>query len=664
MGLLQVDGPQELHIHMREKIQSFGRTLSAMVMPNIGAFIAWGLITAIFINGGWWPNENIAKMVSPMLKYLLPTLIAFTAGKNVGGYRGGVAGAVAAMGVIIGTDTPMFLGAMIMGPIAGWCVKKFDKLVEGKIGAGFEMLVDNFSLGIIAMLLAIAGYLAIGHAVAWLTDLLSRGVNWMLAHKLNPLLAVLVDPAKVLFLNNAVNHGIMTPLGIQQAAEMGQSMLFLVDPNPGPGLGILLACWAFGKGTTKQSAPGAVVIQLFGGIHEIYFPYVLARPMLLFPVMIGNICALSFFTLANFGLVAPASPGSLISIILMSPRGKTLLGILGVAIGTAVSFLLAWPLVKSRPDFQGEAENDDKPSKGSVSAINLEGLGNISKIYFACDAGMGSSALGATRFKARLMKAGLQDIKCTNCAVGDIPADASLVVCQTSLSDRARQSGKEVIAIENFLKDPALDALLQRLKVDSGSVGKAPEADSADAGGVGQLPPAGISGATPPPARGRGPRSERGPEEALPAEPESAPEEILTANNILVSLPSESKEDAIRRAGEMLANGGYVDAEYVDAMLEREKITTTYMGMGLAIPHGTDSAKQSVKRSGIVVLQYPQGVSFVEDDEPARLVIGIAGVGDEHLEILAKVAGALEDPDVLESLCTTQDREEIYKTLK
>ncbi|MBQ9820320.1 MAG: PTS transporter subunit EIIC, partial [Bacteroidales bacterium] len=273
---------------IRDGLQRFGRSLSAMVMPNIGAFIAWGLITALFIPGGWWPDEHLAKLVSPMLKYLLPTLIAYTAGKNVGGVRGGVAGAVAAMGVIIGTDTPMFLGAMLMGPLAGWCVKRFDRWTEGKVGAGFEMLVDNFSLGIIAMLLAITGYLVIGGIVSGLTDALSGGVDWMLRHKMNPLLAVLVDPAKVLFLNNAVNHGIMTPLGIQQAAEAGKSMLFLIDPNPGPGLGILLACWVFGKGMTKQSAPGAAVIQLFGGIHEIYFPFVLARPVLLLPVMLGN----------------------------------------------------------------------------------------------------------------------------------------------------------------------------------------------------------------------------------------------------------------------------------------------------------------------------------------------------------------------------------------
>ena len=588
-----------MEVSMRKSIQQFGRSLSAMVMPNIGAFIAWGLITAMFIPGGWFPNEHLAIMVSPMLKYLLPTLIAFTAGKNISGYRGGVAGAVAAMGVIIGTDTPMFLGAMIMGPLAGWCIKKFDSMVKGKVGAGFEMLVDNFSLGIIALLLAIAGYLLIGGIVEGLSDALGAGVNWMLKHKLNPLLSLIVDPAKVVFLNNAVNHGIMTPLGIQQAAEMGHSMLFLVDPNPGPGLGILLACWVFGKGMTKQSAPGAAVIQLFGGIHEIYFPYVLARPMLLLPIIIGNVCALSFFTLTDFGLVAPASPGSLISIILMSPRGRTLMGILGVFIATAISFLLSIPIIKSRPDFQGE--NEQAPSTDeSTSTAPLSGT--IRKIVFACDAGMGSSALGATRFKARLMKNGLGSIVCVNSAVDVIPADADLVVCQSTLADRVQ--GHEIVRITNFISDPALDALLDRLK--------------------------------------------KGPE-------------VLQIKNILTGLPSESKEEAILRAGHLLEAAGYVDPGYAESMLEREKIVTTYIGMGLAIPHGTSETKALVRNSGIVVLQYPDGVDFGE--EKARLVIGIAGVGDAHLDILAKISSSLDDEEVLERLSVTKDPEEIFKAL-
>jgi len=578
---------------MKQQIQKFGRALSAMVMPNIGAFIAWGLITAIFIPGGWWPNDSLANLVSPMLKFLLPLLIAYTAGRNVGDVRGGVTAAVATMGVIVGTDTPMFLGAMIMGPFAGWCIKKFDSLIKGKVGAGFEMLVDNFSLGIIAMILAIGGYLIVGHMISAITLFLTGCVNWMLSHKMNPLLALIVDPAKVLFLNNAVNHGIMTPLGIQQAAEFGHSMLFLVDPNPGPGLGVLLACWAFGKGTTKQSAPGAVIIQLFGGIHEIYFPYVLARPALLLPVIAGNVCALSFYTLVDFGLVAPASPGSIISIILMSPRGKVLFGIIGVALATAVSFLLSCPFIRRRPDFQGDDEVSD-----SVT-------GDVKKIVFACDSGMGSSALGATRFTSRLQKAGVEGVVCMNCAVGEIPSDASLVICQKELAERASLSGKHVIAIANFLEDPALDALLGRLS---------------------NVP------------------------------------ELLSADNVLTCLPSESCEEAIRRCGGILVKGGYVDDSYVEAMLRREKVASTCMGMGLAIPHGTEDAKAGVKHSGIAVLQYPDGVEFA-DGEIVHLVVGIAGVGDDHLDILAKLSAALEDPEVLARLCSCKDSEEILKTL-
>ena len=586
-----------------EGIQSFGRKLSAMVMPNIGAFIAWGLITAIFISNGWWPNEHIAKLVTPMLRYLLPLLIAYTAGRNVAGVRGGVAGAVATMGVIIGSDTPMFIGAMIMGPLAGLYIKYWDEMVKGRIKPGFEMLVDNFSLGIIAMLLAIAGYLLIGHAVSWLTEAISNGVNWMLAHKLNPLLAVLVDPAKVLFLNNAVNHGIMTPLGIEQASQMGHSMLFLVDPNPGPGLGILLACWVFGKGATRQSAPGAAIIQLFGGIHEIYFPYVLARPILLLAVMVGNICALSFYTLVDFGLVAPASPGSLISILLMSPKGTALTGLAGVAIGTLVSFLLAWPMIRRRPDFNGSDEQD------SADGNRRERSGRVSKIVFCCDAGMGSSALGATRFRMRVKDAGL-NIDVCNSPVDNIPSDADIVVCQKVLADRTLKNirkdadGKaaaELLVIENFLEDSGLDGLLKRL-----------------------------SG-------------------------------VLQPWNIRTGLPSESKEEAIRRAGKMLVDSGCVTLGYVNAMIEREKLQTTYMGMGIAIPHGTSEAKGKVLRSGVVVLQYPEGVDFGE--EKARLVIGIAGAGDSHMDIISGIAAALEDEQTLETLQSCDDPELIYEIL-
>ena len=226
---------------MKEKVQVFGRFLSGMVMPNIGAFIAWGLITALFIETGWFPNETFAKLVTPMSSMLLPLVIAYTGGEVVAGKRGGVIGAIATMGVIVGSDIPMFIGAMIVGPLSAWILKKFDQAIEGHTPAGFEMLVNNFSLGIIGAILALLAMKGITPLVNGLNEAMRAGVGFFVDHRLLPLTSVFIEPAKVLFLNNAINHGILSPMGIQQVEEVGKSIFFLLEANPGPGLGVLLA---------------------------------------------------------------------------------------------------------------------------------------------------------------------------------------------------------------------------------------------------------------------------------------------------------------------------------------------------------------------------------------------------------------------------------------
>ena len=263
---------------MKENVQRFGRFLSGMVMPNIAVFIAWGFITALFIPTGWMPNETLAQMVAPMQRFLLPTLIAYTGGKMVYDVRGGVVGAAAAIGILAGTEDPMFIGAMIAGPLGGWLMKKVDTLFEGKIPAGFEMLVNNFSAGILGALLAVFGCLAIEPLCVGIKDVLVVCVDFLVKRSLLPLTSLFVEPAKILFLNNAINHGVFTPLGMDQVAEAGKSIFFLIEANPGPGLGLLLAYSFFGKGAAKSSAPSAVIIHFLGGIHEIYFPYVLMNP--------------------------------------------------------------------------------------------------------------------------------------------------------------------------------------------------------------------------------------------------------------------------------------------------------------------------------------------------------------------------------------------------
>ena len=416
---------------MRQQIQQFGRTLSGMVMPNIGAFIAWGFITALFIPEGWWPNGQLAQLVGPMLTYILPLLIAYTAGRNVAGERGGVIGAIAAVGVIVGSDIPMFIGAMIMGPLAGYAIRRFDRMVEGRVKAGFEMLVSNFSIGILGMLLAVLGYYVVGSVVTGLTMLISSGAELVIRHGLLPLVSLFVEPAKVLFLNNAVNHGIFSPIGIEQARETGQSIMFLLETNPGPGLGVLLAYWLFGRGNARQSAPGAVIIQFFGGIHEIYFPYILARPVLIVAAIAGSAAGLLFFLLTDAGLVAPASPGSILSVLAMAPKGKTLIVLLGVVISAAVSLLVAAPFIRraSKTETEGDPAVGKLPQ--SAAGISPHAAGRpVRKVIFACDAGMGSSALGATRFRRRLRDAGI-GVAVGNSAADRIPSDADVVVCQS-----------------------------------------------------------------------------------------------------------------------------------------------------------------------------------------------------------------------------------------
>ena len=632
-------------INIQQKIQKFGRSLSGMIMPNIGAFIAWGLLTALFIPTGWCPNEYLGKLVDPMLKYLLPILIGYTAGKNIAGDRGGVTGAIATMGVVIGSSIPMFIGAMMMGPLGGWCIKKFDKWTEGKVKDGFEMLINNFSIGIIGLLLAIFGYMFVGDIVIWLTKTLSKLTVVLIDHHLLPLVALVVEPAKVMFLNNAINHGIFSPIGIEQANELGKSVMFLFETNPGPGLGVLLACWAFGKGATKQSAPGAIIIQSLGGIHEIYFPYILARPGLLLGAIAGSAAALGFYQLTDAGLVAPASPGNFITLPVMAPKGETLIILGGILIAAAVSFLVSIPFMRGK---EKSVEEDLHIDESRTGFINL--------IMFACDAGMGSSALGATRFRKRTSLAGLE-VKVRNCAVDQVPDATDLIVCQRGLAVRVKDTnpGKEVVIIDNFLSDPALDRLLERLiRMEA----EGPGGIAGQAGNDGEK--VGNDGEK---AGNDGEKVGNAGEKVGNAEEAKDDNEtsLLRLENIKTGLAPESKEEAIRRAGRILHESGYVDAVYIDAMIARENLTTTYMGMGLAIPHGTSEAKAAVKKSGIAVLQYPEGVDF--DGEKAHLIIGIAGVGDAHLEILAKVSETLEDEEVLERLSKSGTAEEIYKTL-
>lgn len=462
-------------------VQKFGRFLSGMVQPNIGAFIAWGLITALFIASGWFPNETLAQLVDPMVKYLLPLLIGYTGGKMIHDVRGGVLGAAATMGVIVGSEVPMFIGAMIMGPLGGYLMKKVDQLFEGRIKSGFEMLVNNFSAGILGAILACLGMVAIGPVITSLSSMLESGVQAIVNVGLLPLANLFIEPAKILFLNNAINHGVLSPIGLKEASEVGQSIFFLLETNPGPGLGVLLAYWFLGKGSTKASAPGAAIIHFFGGIHEIYFPYVLMNPRLLLAVIAGGVAGTFTFSITGASLVAAASPGSIFALMAMAPKGGMLPIFAGVLVATGVSFCVAAIFLKTSKnagmdleEATAEMKEMKATSKGervvaaapTATAVATDILRSVNKVIFACDAGMGSSAMGASVLRKKFKEAGLGHIEVRNTAISDIPMDTDIVVTQATLTERAKQRIPSAyhVSVENFLNSPKYPELIEQLK--------------------------------------------------------------------------------------------------------------------------------------------------------------------------------------------------------
>lgn len=672
---------------LRVGIQKVGSFMSGMIMPVIPALIAWGILTAVLVNigewtTGWAPAEALDTAIFPMIHYLLPILIAVQGGKMVYDMRGAVVGGIAALGVIAGSDhivdqfnaglpeaeqleyVHMFIGAMILGPLAAWIMKKLDGLWEGKIRAGFEMLVNMFSAGILGFFLVIGGFFGLAPVINGLMNVLETVVGFLVDHGLLPLASVIIEPAKVFFLNNAINHGVLTPLGIQEASgEAGQSILFLLEANPGVGLGLLLAFSVFGVGAARATAPGAAIIVFLGGIHEVYFPYVLMKPALLLAVIAGGATGVTTNMLLEVGLQGPAAPGSVIAVYLQSLGGGmgniigvTLSWILAAAVTFAVAALI---LLKDRKkDLAGEdgftsAVAKTAAAKGKSSS-HLSDLADaaavpaqtekvIQKVIFACDAGMGSSAMGASVLRKKFKAAGIEGVEVTNKAIAALPGDTDLVITQESLTDRARGQEPEAIhvSVDSFMDAPEYDEVVELVQNS-----RQPAAVGAGEGSASSAAPA-VSAAS-------------AEADAAPV-PETADSGILTLSQVRIHSGSATQEEALAEAAQILVDSGAVTEDYLQAMKDREATVSTFMGNGLAIPHGTNDAKDAVKASALSVVRYDGGVDWAGDQ--AEFVIGIAGVGDEHLEILSKIAVLFADEDEVARLRAASSEEELLQML-
>ncbi|MDP9885594.1 PTS system mannitol-specific IIC component [Sinomonas atrocyanea] len=658
--------PSRLHT-ARAGVQKFGTFLSGMIMPNIGAFIAWGLITALFIEKGFIPVPELGGfgagpdgkpytgLVGPMITYLLPLLIAYTGGKMVYDVRGGVVGAIGTMGVIVGAGIPMFIGAMIMGPLGGWTMKKIDAIWDGKIRPGFEMLVNNFAAGIWGALLALLGFFGIAPLVQAFSTAAGNVVQFLVNNGILPLTSILIEPAKVLFLNNAINHGVLTPLGTQQSLEQGKSILFLLEANPGPGLGVLLAYMFFGRGAAKASAPGAALIHFIGGIHEIYFPYVLMKPILILATIGGGMTGIATLAVTHSGLVAPAAPGSIIAVLAQTARDSYFGVILSVILACAVSFVIASVILRASKD-RGEgdlaaATSQMESMKGRKSmASSLLGAGGgvatateIKKIVFACDAGMGSSAMGASVLRNKIRAAGHKDVTVVNQAIANLTDTYDMVVVHQDLALRAEEKtpSAQIVTVDNFMGSPKYDEIVDLLN----------EQDATE-----DVPFDGVAGKTEPPSESEAAASHV----PVPHRHAETPN-VLRRESIVLTGSVADMAGAIDEAGRLLKEAGAVDDAYVASMHERETSVSTYMGNFLAIPHGTNEAKDHIQASAVTFVRYDEPVDW--KGKPVKFVVGIAGKGKEHLGILAKIAKVFGDKEQvarLESATTADEVLDIF----
>ena len=606
---------------LQARIQKFGSLLSAMVMPNIGVFIGWGLLTALFIDTGWCPNAYLNELVSPILTYLLPALIGYTAGSNVYGRRGGVIGAFATMGAVVGADVTMLIGGMILGPFAAWVLKKFDKAIDGKVKPGLEMLVDNFSLGIIGFIICIIGYVGVAPIMTTIQNVLTTGVQYLSDHNMLPLSELFVQPAEILFLNNAINHGIMIPLGLQQAAETGKSVLFLVEASGAAWVGLAAAFALFGNKMAKKSAPGAVIIMFFGGIVEVCFPYCLTMPLTIVGPILGNMFSLFVLTTFGGGTVGPVSPGSVISYLMMTPKDSMLVNIIAYAGSLIISFAGAALILK----LFGQPEEDSSEGGSDITKGSLKTLNHV---IFACDAGMGSSAMGVSILRKKLNEVGLNpDIQ--HVAVADIPDNADVVITNVSLAERAKMTtggSKPIITLSNFMDQGEYNRIVSQIQSminENTAVGTA---------------------------------------QAVQIDTVQHGKPIFPPENIVLNASFTDKKAAIEACADIFIAGGYTDSSYKADMIARDADVSVYMGNGVALPHGLSSSKQTIKHSGICLSQVPDGVDF--DGETAYLLIGVAGRGEEHVDILGKIAQTLCDEDNIAALQNAATKQQVMDILK
>lgn len=472
---------------MRDALHRFGKFYSKVILNYIGIFIFVGMLSVIFGDNGWFPNENIYAISQFIYEAVIPTMIAYTAGnqmqkaqeENQGGlHAGGTIAVMATAGIIIASPHNGILGAMVLGPLCGLLWEKLLKRVMNHVKAGLEMLLRNIIVAFSGGIMAILAYYLFAPVLSLWMNLLMLGINYLIDRNLICFLSVIIEPAKVFFLNNSINHGVLVPLGMQQAQELGGSLLFLLESNPGPGLGVLLALYIKQKKRRKEYA-ASIFVHFIGGIHEIYFPSVLANLWLLIALICGGAIGDLTFSLLKAATVGVVSPGSIISVLMVSAQGKMFVILAGVLISVTVSMLISILILNIQDNIRRRGKNNEEDiieegkqevEKGTNQPKNQWGRKKMLKIGFVCDAGVGSSAMGAALFRRKLSEYQLLEAEVKAYAIDQIPEDITYIICQEDFY-RLRLSAiraKNVYTVHNLLNQTEYGTIIEEIRRKAG----------------------------------------------------------------------------------------------------------------------------------------------------------------------------------------------------
>ncbi|MBD0381334.1 PTS sugar transporter subunit IIA [Paenibacillus sp. WST5] len=592
-----------------------------MVFQNVACLVALGMLRVLFGPLGWWPQQGIHQLIDPLTIYFIPLLFAYTGGRMMGGHRGGVVSAFVVLGMIAGNTSSysMILPAMLVSPVMGYIIKKVDKWLEAWIPLGLELLCYTVAAGAISIAFALVAFYEITPLFVHMMSFIAAGAEQLVASGYLWPLAIIIEPAKVLFFNNVINHGILEPLGINQARELGKSIFFLLETNPGPGLGLLLAYYLHAKGMEKGNVRSSLIIHVLGGIHEVYFPYAILKPVTIIPLIIGGVAGDFVFAYLNAGLVATPSPGSIMVLMFMAPKGMHMAVLAGFLVSAFISFLGCYLVIsKSSSKISNHTQ-----SVREVVELQMAADGNtmmnkrINKIVFACDAGMGSSAMGAALLRKKLKESGLF-IEVTNCSVDELSSDADIVISHTHLTERAKLSAPSArhFSITSFLDKQFYEDFISK-------IGSGFERNSEDTSRI----------------------------------TEST---VFTMDHILLQMSAKHKEEAIEQIGEALIRLSHTEPMFIQELHQREKMLSTYIGNGVAIPHGVNVDSKYIRKPGIVITQYPNGIDY-GNGKTAYLLIAVVGHHQEKPELISRIAYMIESKQTVDQMIKATSKKEVYE---